>query len=356
MALIMSWTKLALSLHLSQSLAQMARRAVILLCSISLLLDHSWGSLRVGFYSSTCPAAESIVRSAVRTAITFDWTITAPLLRLHFHDCFVQAYFSVAGGCDGSILIDGPTSEKTNPAHAGLRGFDVIEAAKSQVEQVCPGIVSCSDIVALAARDSVSMSGGPSYQVETGRRDGIVSVASDAGSMPDVNDPISVLKAKFAAKGLSASDLVLLSAGGHSIGTAACFFMTKRLYAFTPAGGSDRSINPAFLPALELTCPVNGDVNVRLPLDQGSQFAFDKSILNNIRLGFAVLASDAQLYADPSTRRVVDSYFGLRGGFIPDLSSSSFHHDFANAMVKMGRVGVKTGSQGVIRRVCSRFN
>ncbi|XP_031473113.1 peroxidase 43-like [Nymphaea colorata] len=327
----------------------MARRAIILLCSISLLLDHSWGSLQVGFYSSTCPAAESIVRSAVRAAMTFDWTITAPLLRLHFHDCFVQ-------GCEGSILIDGPTSEKTSRAHAGLRGFDVIDAAKSQLEQVCPGVVSCSDIVALAARDSVSMSGGPSYQVETGRRDGLASVASDASRMPDVNDPISVLKAKFAAKGLSASDLVLLSAGGHSIGTAACFFMTKRLYAFTPAGGSDRSINPAFLPALELTCPANGDVNVRLPLDQGSEFSFDKNILNNIRFGFAVLASDAQLYEDPSTRRVVDSYFGLRGGSVPDLSSSSFHRDFANAMVKMGRVGVKTGSQGEIRRVCSRFN
>ncbi|CAN6475782.1 unnamed protein product [Victoria cruziana] len=321
----------------------------ILLCSLSLLLDLSWGSLQVGFYSSTCPAAESIVRSAVQAAIAADPTIAAPLLRLHFHDCFVQ-------GCDGSILIDGRNSEKTSPANAGLRGFDVIDAVKSRVEQACPGVVSCSDIVAMAARDSVSMSGGPNYQVETGRRDGLVSVASDADSMPAVDEPISVLKAKFAAKGLSASDLVLLSGGGHSIGTTSCFFMTKRLHEFTPNGGSDPSINPSFLPELRATCPMNGDVNVRLALDRGSQFVFDKSILNNVRSGYAVLASDAQLYEDPSTQGVVDSYFGPLGELLPGWLGPSFDEDFGTAMVKMGRVGVKTGSRGETRRVCSRFN
>ncbi|KAF5788633.1 putative peroxidase [Helianthus annuus] len=54
-------------------------------------------------------------------------------------------------GCDGSILIDnGPISEKLAPAHQGLQGFDVIEDAKAQFEFVCPGVVSCVDIVAIA--------------------------------------------------------------------------------------------------------------------------------------------------------------------------------------------------------------
>lgn len=61
-------------------------------------------------------------------------------------------------GCDGSILIDnGAKSEKGANGHQGLRGFDVIENAKAKLESVCPGVVSCADIVAMAARDAVAM-------------------------------------------------------------------------------------------------------------------------------------------------------------------------------------------------------
>ncbi|KAJ1410621.1 Plant peroxidase [Sesbania bispinosa] len=77
--------------------------------------------------------------------------MAAILLRLHFHDCFVE-------GCDGSILIDnGPQSEKLEFAHQWVRGFGVIERAKAQLEASCPGVVSCADIVALAARDVIVM-------------------------------------------------------------------------------------------------------------------------------------------------------------------------------------------------------
>lgn len=62
-------------------------------------------------------------------------------------------------GCDASVLLDDTanfTGEQTAGANANsLRGMDVIDTIKSQVENVCPATVSCADILAVAARDSV---------------------------------------------------------------------------------------------------------------------------------------------------------------------------------------------------------
>ncbi|XP_068648667.1 peroxidase 43-like isoform X1 [Aristolochia californica] len=311
------------------------------------LLGVAGGQLMVGFYSSTCPNAEDIINSVVSEAVQRDPTIAAALLRLHYHDCFVR-------GCDGSVLIRKSLAEKESPNHAGLRGFQMIENAKTQLETECPGTVSCADIVALAARDSIILwlqSNGPSYQVPTGRRDGRISNVSDADNMPEVEDSIQQIKVKFFQKGLSEKDLVLLSAA-HTIGTTACFFLQRRLYDFSPGSGSDPSINPEFLLELMAWCPKNGNVNVRLALDRESEFSFDDSILRNIRDGFGVIETDAKLYDDESTRTVVDSYVGFQS----DVFKPYFQGDFTESIVKMGQIGVKTGSTGEIRWVCSQFN
>ncbi|KFK29115.1 hypothetical protein AALP_AA7G090900 [Arabis alpina] len=326
----MEWTKAKVSLALSLFLVS---------------LGISLADLRVGFYSNTCPQAESIISRVVSGAALSDPNLPAVLLRLHFHDCFVE-------GCDGSILVDnGPISEKNAFGHEGVRGFEIVEAAKAELETACPGVVSCSDIVALAARDAIFLANGPEYEVPTGRRDGRVSNMSLAKEMPDVSDSIEILKAKFMQKGLDAKELVLLSAA-HTIGTTACFFMSKRLYDFLPGGQPDPTINPAFLPELTTQCPQNGDINVRLPMDRLSERLFDKQILRNIKDGFAVLQTDAGLYEDVTTRRVVDSYIGL----LNPIFGPTFETDFVKAIVKMGKIGVKTGSKGDIRRVCSAFN
>ncbi|KAK6939986.1 hem peroxidase [Dillenia turbinata] len=318
------------------------RKALILVTVLCNFIMVS--SLEVGFYSKTCPKAESIVRSVVQEAFSTDKNAAAVLLRLHFHDCFVE-------GCDGSILIDhGRNQEKNAFGHQGVGGFDVIEKAKAHLERVCPATVSCADIVALAARDAVVLSKGPSYEVPTGRKDGLVSNKSLADEMPDVNDSILLLRFKFHKKGLTDKDLVLLSAA-HTIGTTACFFMQRRLYKFTPHGGSDPSINPALLPRLKSMCPKGGN-SERLPLDVGSKLIFDDHILHNIKNGFGVIESDARLGHDIVTKRIVDAYVGTaRLGH-----NALFNRDFAAAMVKMGHIGVKTGSDGEIRRVCNAFN
>lgn len=124
---------------------------MLLLLSLATTLPSAQASKqvpRVGYYSRSCPSAESIVKQTVQSHFKSNPTIAPGLLRMHFHDCFVQ-------GCDGSVLLDGPSTEKTAGPNRGLRGWDVIDDAKTKLEAACPGVVSCADILALAARDSV---------------------------------------------------------------------------------------------------------------------------------------------------------------------------------------------------------
>ncbi|KAH9330113.1 hypothetical protein KI387_002221, partial [Taxus chinensis] len=249
-------------------------------------------------------------------------------------------------GCDGSILITGPSAEKNALTNLGLRGFDVIEDVKTKVEAACPGVVSCADILALATRDAVVLSKGSSWSVPTGRRDGLVSSSSDAANMPTPSDSIDILKTKFSDKGLDTQDLVTL-AGAHTIGQTDCQFFSYRLYNFTASGDADPTINSASLSDLQSQCPSGGDGSKKVALDKGSQTSFDTSFFKNVRDGNAVLESDQRLWADNSTRPYVSNYA---------TSFFGFGTDFGKAMVKMGNVGVKTGSAGEIRKICSAFN
>ncbi|KAI5661413.1 hypothetical protein M9H77_20736 [Catharanthus roseus] len=290
---------------------------------------------RVGFYSTSCPNAESIVESAVRASFQSDRTIAPGIVRMHFHDCFVN-------GCDGSILIEGANTERTSNFNTNVRDFEVIENAKTQLESACPGVVSCADILALAARDSVVLTGGQTWQVPTGRRDGRVSLASDV-SLPRSRDPVDLQIRMFSDKGLNTQDLVAL-VGAHTIGTTACGAFS---YRFTSLNGSaDPTIDPTFLSQLQSQCPTGGNGN-RVPLDTDSENTFDTSFFTNLQNGRGVLESDQRLWSDTSTRAVIEPFLRITG---------SFDTQFARSMVKMSNIEVITGIAGEIRRVCSTIN
>ncbi|KAF3784593.1 hypothetical protein EJ110_NYTH22642 [Nymphaea thermarum] len=137
------------------------------------LLGASHAQLKLGFYDHVCPQAESIVKGIVEEYVKHVPSLAPALIRLHFHDCF---------GCDASLLLNSTknnTAEKDVAPSSSLRGFSFIDIVKSKLEEECPGVVSCADILTLAARDAIAAIGGPYWEVSTGRRDGTVSIGSE---------------------------------------------------------------------------------------------------------------------------------------------------------------------------------
>ena len=87
-------------------------------------------------------------------------------------------------GCDASVLLKDTATFKGEqgvlPNVNSLRGFEVIENIKAELERQCPGVVSCADILTVAARDSVVALGGVGWPLGLGRRDSITASLSRA--------------------------------------------------------------------------------------------------------------------------------------------------------------------------------
>lgn len=301
--------------------------------------------LTPSFYHKSCPNLFPIVAKYVASAIKNETRIAASLLRMHFHDCFVQ-------GCDGSILLDGDAtnpSEKTAiPNLNSVRGFPVIDSIKAAVETSCPNTVSCADIVTLASFFSVILSGGPVWWVPLGRRDAFTPNAAAALQFlpgPDFN--ISTLKQRFGLQNLTTTDLVALS-GGHTIGLVRCAVLSTRLYTFlgTP-GATDPSINGTLLKALEKSCPQTNSstaLNVTNSLDIQTPTTFDNLYFKNLLLGNGVLTSDQELFTSATDTAALVKLYAA--------NQTRFFVDFATSMTKMGNLRPLTGTQGEIRKNC----
>ncbi|KAJ6917359.1 hypothetical protein NC652_019657 [Populus alba x Populus x berolinensis] len=353
------------------------------------------GGLQLGFYRRACPDAELIVHETLHRYISRDPTLAAPLLRIcpnaerivqdyvnrhihnapslaaaiirmHFHDCFVRGcdasggpFWRVpTGRRDGTISrssealnnIPPPTSNFTNLqrlfANQGLdlkdlvllsemdpgsfRTFDLSyyslllkrrglfqsdsalttnSATLSFVNQLLQGprqnfFGEFANSMEKMGRVNVKTGttgeirkhcafGGPFWRVPTGRRDGTISRSSEAlNNIPPPTSNFTNLQRLFANQGLDLKDLVLLS-----------------------------------------------------EMDPGSFRTFDLSYYSLLLKRRGLFQSDSALTTNSATLSFVNQL--LQGPL------QNFFGEFANSMEKMGRVNVKTGTTGEIRKHCA---
>ncbi|AES98933.1 cationic peroxidase [Medicago truncatula] len=210
------------------------------------------------------------------------------------------------------------------------KSFEVVDQIKAAVTKACKrDVVSCADILAIAARDSVAILGGKQYwyQVLLGRRDSRFASRDAANTnLPPPFFNFSQLIKNFKSHGLNLKDLVVLS-GGHTIGFSKCTNFRNRIY-------NDTNIDKKFAANLQKTCPQIGGDNNLAPFD---------STPNKVDTSFYKLFKGDGSQSD----RLVQLY---------SKNSYAFAYDFGVSMIKMGNLKPLTGKKGEIRCNCRKVN
>uniref|UniRef100_A0A2N9J2U6 Peroxidase n=1 Tax=Fagus sylvatica TaxID=28930 RepID=A0A2N9J2U6_FAGSY len=244
-------------------------------------------------------------------------------------------------GCDGSILLDARDGEKISISNNNsARGFEVVDDIKSAVERECPAVVSCADILAIAARDPVVIK----------RWICVNRTAADDG-LPSAFESLENITKKYAKVGLNITDVVS-SSGSHTIGLARCAAFSNRLYNFSGTCRPDSSMDEDQLFRLQKLCPMNGDEMKTTLLDQDSENEgyiniFGNHYFQNLLNRKSVLSSDQVLSSSIDTKSLVELY---------SKNNDRFFSDFVNSMIKMGNISPPSGSRVEIRRNCRRAN
>ncbi|KAL3508036.1 hypothetical protein ACH5RR_033418 [Cinchona calisaya] len=225
-------------------------------------------------------------------------------------------------------------SEKDAIPNLTLGGFEIIDDIKKQVEQACPGIVSCADILALAARDAVSFPfRGNLWEVPTGRKDGRESLLSNVnGNLPSPFSDFRTLQEVFDNKNLNVNDLVALSGKINNLP-----------YNFTGKGDMDPSLNATYAETLKQQCPINSaNPSTTVEMDPQSSLKFDTNYFKILNQNKGLFQSDAALLRNADSAAIVNRL----------KSPGNFFFEFGRSMVKMGNIEVLTGNAGEITKNC----
>ncbi|KAE8701215.1 peroxidase 10-like [Hibiscus syriacus] len=272
-------------------------------------------------------------------------------------------------GCNGSILLDdiGSTfvGEKTAvPNQISVRGYEVIDKIKANVEKFCPSTVSCTDIL------TANIAGASYWTVPLGRRDSRTANKPAANELPSPFKSLDNIISKFNSKGPDTKDVVVLSGmvsfhchktsifdyvifsrskskqnpvmsllfntSAHTIGFAQCFTFKQRLFNFGGSGKPNPDLETSFLKGRQSVCPDQTDsYSTLVALDSLRTNRFDNGYNKILVNSSGLLQSDHVLSTDNRTASMVDNYSKY-----PYL----FLKDFGASIVKMANIGVLTQS------------
>ncbi|XP_071930680.1 peroxidase 64-like isoform X2 [Coffea arabica] len=191
--------------------------------------------------------------------------------------------------------------------------------------------------------DCFIRSGGPSWNVPKGRKDGRISKATETVRLPDPTFNISQLQQSFSKRGLSLEDLVALS-GGHTLGFAHCSSFQNRIHNFNSTHDVDPSLQPSFAASLRKVCPMHNKVRSAGSGLDSSAITFDNIYYKRIILGKSIFSSDEALSTATTTKALVSKFAN---------SQEEFYTAFVKSMIKMSSI---SGSGKEIRLNCRVVN
>ena len=137
------------------------------------------------------------------------------------------------------------------------------------------------------------------------------------------------------------------SAAAHTVGFSHCSRFADRIYTFPSSNRVDPTLNSTYATQLKAMCPRIVDPTIAINMDPNTPRKFDNMYFKNLKQGLGLFSSDQVLFTDARSRSTVNTWA---------QSSTAFQSAFVSAIIKLGRVGVKTGSQGNIRTACDALN